>query len=149
MNNPYDPPSGKPTDTEDTPGTPSVVAYELSDDAKGNLALTSTLTRVAAVITVLASLNECRQLWNAIRFGSLSGSLTPWQLLLGLSFLIAPCWLFLAWMLWRYSRSLDLWRRNGVSHTETTIEDQAKLWLVVGLVAFFIVLRGIMFLRVF
>ena len=149
MDNPYEPPSGKGTATANAPGTQQVVPYELSDDAKGNLGLTSKITRVAALTAVLASLNEGWQISGAIRSGSLSGPFAPWQLLVGLNFLLTPCWLFLAWMLWKYSWSLDLWRRDGVRQTEATIEDQAKLWLVIGLVMFFILLRWIMFLRVF
>ena len=96
MDNPYEPPSGKGTATANAPGTQQVVAYEFSDDAKGNLGLTSKITRVAALIAVLASLNEGWHIWRAIRSGSLSGPFTPWQLLVCLNFLLTPCWLFLA-----------------------------------------------------
>jgi len=149
MDNPYEPPSDTGAATANAAGTQQVVAYDLSEDAKGNLGLTSKITRVAAVVAVLASLNEGRQILRAIQSGSLSGPFTPWQLLVCVNVLLTPVWLCLAWLLWKYSWSLDLWRRTGIRRTEATIEDQAKLWLVIGLVTFFILLRWIMFLRVF
>ncbi len=149
MDNPYEPPSDKGPVSATAPSAKQVVVCELSDDAKGNLGLTSKITRVAAVIAVFMTANELWQIWRASRSGSLSGPFTSWHLLFSLNFLLTPCWLFLAWMLWKYSRSLDLWRRNGIHRTEATIEDQAKLWLAIGLVVFFILLRVIVFLRVF
>ena len=149
MDNPYESPSNTGIAPPSVPGTQQALVCELSDDAKGNLGLTSRITRIATVIAVLASLNEGGQIWRAFRSGSLSGRFASWHLLFGLNFLLAPSWLLLAWMLWKYSRSLDLWRRNGIHRTEATIEDQAKLWLAIGLVTFFILLRGLIFLRAF
>ena len=127
------------------PSAQQVFVSELSDDAKGNLGLTSKITRAAAAFAVFAFLGAVRQVWMGLRFVAFSGSWTAWHIITCLEIVLAPCWLLVAWMLWKYAKSLEQLRRNGIRFTEAIIEDQAKLWLAMGLVMFLMLVRVALF----
>ncbi len=146
--NPYESPSNIASAPPTTSSVQQVVVSELSDDAKGNVGLTLKITRIAAVIAALMSLSALMQIWTVFRVGGLQDGWTAWHVLFYMNFVFAPCWLLLAWMLWKYSKSLGQLRLNGIRHIETTLEEQAKSWLAIGLVTFIILMRLAIFLSI-
>ena len=134
--NPYETQPEAPGDASTELSTQQVTIGEFSEDTSGNISLTSKIVKIAAVFAAFASLSSFMQVWAAFRFYGFPNGWTTWHTLICLRILYAPCWLLLAWTLWQYGKSLDQLRLNGIRHTETTIEQQAKLWLAIGLLIF-------------
>ena len=135
--NPYSP--GSVTeDALDSPQdkTHSVVVSELGEDSRGNLKLTATSVRIAAVFAFLASIGCVLQIWAMTKFYGWSESWNIGSSTIIVRAIAAPCWLILSFMLWQYSKSLIQMAKEGIRHSEYTIESQTKVWLAVGLILF-------------
>lgn len=139
--NPYEAPKTRQPDLVPAVDRPNIVT-DLTEDAKGNIGLTSKIVRIAAIFSSIASLTAVMQIWATFRYYGLPNGWTPWHTLISLRILNSPCWLLLAWMLWRYGKSLDQLQANGIRDLETTIEQQAKLWLAIALLILVAVLNA-------
>lgn len=146
QSDPYRPPKATPDngtidvhgDAEDS----SEESDDLSEDCRGNLGLTSSIIRLLAVVACVVALFLVFGIWSTFQ---LSGGLqfwTPWdQFVVCTRLVFIPCWALLAWMMWKYATCLDRLRKAGVGEVEAAAEQQAKLWLAIGLLAFLILMN--------
>lgn len=109
---------------------------DFSEDTRGNLGLISRVIKAAAVFAAIASTIGVLQIWAMIQITRGTSAWTTMHTLACLRLVFTPCFLLLAWMMWRYARCLDDARVNGISEIEATIEQQTKMWLSVGLLIF-------------
>jgi len=108
----------------------------LSPECCGNLTLTSKIVRIASVVFGIGSLVSILQIWAAFRFYGFPDGWTLWHTLIAYRIVYTPCWLLLAWMLWKYATCLNTMADKGVVEVEPTMEQQAKVWLAFGLLLF-------------
>jgi uncharacterized membrane protein len=134
--NSYGPPSQADDKADSSRSGESNEINDLSPDCRGNLTLTSKIIRFASVVFGIGSVASIIQVWSAFRLYGFPDGWTWWHTLIVYRVVYAPCWLLLAWMLWRYAKSLDQMAIRGAVEIENAMEQQAKMWLAVGLLLF-------------
>jgi hypothetical protein len=138
MANPYQTPDNADAQAEgfDQPK----LGGDLSDDTRGNLGLTANIIKFATVLAALLSVVPVIQVYLSFRFFELPIGWTWWHTLICYRLAYTPCWLLLAWMMWRYASSLNRLAINGTEELEKVIEQQAKMWLAAALLGFVMIL---------
>ena len=141
MSNPYQP--LKETRTGVDKATPDQqIVNDLSADCRGNLQLTSRIAKVASVAAALVSLAILLSVGFTFRLYGLPDGWIWWTYFC-YRIIYTPCWLLLAWMMWKYAGCLDRLAENGVREVEATVEQQAKMWLAVGLLVFVVLIGSV------
>ena len=134
MSNPYQSPNDTNAEMQgiDRPAADS----GLSDDARGNIGLTTNIIKVASILAGLVSLVPVLQVWFSFRWYGLPNGWTWWHTLICYRLAYTPCWWLLASMMWKYAKSLNRLAKGGTQEIEDVIEQQTKMWLAGGLLAF-------------
>ena len=126
--NPYEPSSTAHVSTREA----QAADPDGGDDWRGNLRLTSNIMRIVSIIAALGGLASLLQITVGFRIHGTLNGWTWWHTLLVYRAVYIPCWLFVAFSLWRYSRTLGEFAKGNLS-LAMMIEKQAKTWLAVAL----------------
>lgn len=140
--NPYKSAAESAVQSAELPDSRALPPNELSSETAANLSLTSRLMKIAAVVFVFASLVPVVQLIAGFRMYGFPKGWTWWHTTVVYRTIYCPCWLLLAWTLWKYAGCLGGMSRDGMYHFEDSTKRQAKFWLAVALMLF-VVLAGV------
>lgn len=130
--NPYE--AGRSEENLEANVEPSVpIGDEPIEEIRANIGSLSWVVKAVATFCALGCLYSLSPIWYAFQqFGLPSG----WVLLesIGIPGLVlAACWAFAVWALWRYSQQLDATVESSLQAISDLVDRQALAWIAIGL----------------